>query len=330
MKSEGIEYVICNLCGQDQPEVLFHAHVREYRADLYNRNIWDIVRCQNCGLIYTNPRIDNEARAALYSFETQGDKDFVHDWFIENADLQRPVWQRYVRVMRKYCPAGKLLDIGCGTGSFLVEARAMGYEVYGQEVSPYLTEYCRKEQGLTIYDDFLEKLDLQPGSFDCITAFDVIEHHPDPMSLVSQMSKLLRPNGVAVISTHDIGNPFARMYGVKWRYINPIGHITYFTRQTLTKMFEANNFHVLQVGGIHTIEDSKVKEWRNFVLQFFKVIVLRSLILGIYKPVTHRIPALTRWRVKWGNAILDHKKLLIRAGSQVTMNDDIVILVRSR
>lgn len=329
MNSKGIEYIKCNLCGEDQPTVLFQAPVRKYRADIYNRNFWDIVRCQNCGLIYTNPRIDAEARAAFYSFETPGDKDFVQDWFIENADLQRTVWRRYVRVMQKYCSSGRLLDIGCGTGSFLVEARGMGYDVYGQEVSPYLAEYCRETQGLTIYEDFLENLDLEPGSFDCVTTFDVIEHHPYPMALVSRMKELLRPNGVAVISTHDIGNPFARAYGVKWRYINPIGHITYFTRQTLTRMLVENDFRVVQVGGIHTIEDSKLKETRNFVLQFFKVVVLRSLILGLYKPLSQRIPAMTRWQIRRGNAVLDHKKLLIRAGSQVTMNDDIVIIARS-
>lgn len=325
-QTKGIEYVHCNLCGADDPELLYEAPVRPHRVGVYNRDVWDVVRCRRCGLIYVNPRIDAEARAALYSFRMPGDEPLIRTWFLDNADLQRPLWQRFLRVLRSSCPSGRLLDVGCGAGTFLVEARELSYEVFGQEVADYFVEHCRTEHGLTIHADFLENLDLPDDSFDVVTAFDVIEHLPDPRAFVRQVRRLLKPGGVVMISTHDIGNLFARFYGVRWRYLHPIGHITYFTRETLGRLLNENGFRVLRVGGIHTIDDSRWAESLNKVKQFARVIVLRSIVIGLYKPLARHMPFLTRWRVRLGDGVLSHEKLLRRAGTQIVMDDDLVIL----
>ena len=327
---KGIEFVKCNLCGEDNTKLLFQAPVRDYRSGVYNRDIWDIVQCENCDLIYTNPRIDDDARAGLYSFKTPGDEKFVKEWFIENADLQRHVWQRFLGAVQQYDQPGRLLDIGCGAGAFLVEARKNGYDVVGQEVSGFFIEYCRESHHLEIYDDFLENLEIPEQSFDFVTIFDVIEHHPNPDLLLKQINSLLKPNGIIVVGTHDIGNWIARYHGVNWRYIKPIGHITYFTRKTLMAMLKKNGFDILQVGGSHTIDKSKTKRIKNNVVQFLRLILFRSLILFIYKPITKRIPRLTRWEIKLGKGRLNHKKLLMRAGDQVNMNDNMLIIARKK
>lgn len=328
-KPKGIEYVHCELCGSDDTEEFYRqVPVLAYRKGVYNRDHWNIVRCQQCALIYTNPRIDDAAREFLYSFQNEGDQEFVQHWFIESADLQRPVWQRFLRVLLRYRRSGKLLDIGCGAGTFLVEARKLGYDVYGQEVSPFFIDYCRKVQGLTIFPDLLDNLELEAGTFDCVTAFDVIEHHSHPMLLLKQLHELLAPDGILMIMTHDIGNFFARFHGVNWRYITPIGHITYFTRETLSQMLNESGFEVIQSGGLHTIDDNKAVEIVNYGVQFFKVVVLRSLILGFYRPMAKRIPALRRWHIRWAGVTLNHEKLLVRAGNQIVMNDDVVVVAR--
>ena len=321
----GIEYVSCNLCGQDNYEVLFQAPVLPYREGVYNRDIWDIVRCCNCSLIYANPRMDSNALDALYSFQAPGDRQFVQNWFLDNSDLHRPVWQRFLKIAQDYVPSGKLLDIGCGAGDFLVEARAFGYDVYGQEVAENFITYCRAQENLTIYGDFLENLDLGTNSFDCVTSFDVIEHHPNPKLLVTQMYELLRPGGLAILSTPDIGNFYARLYGAKWRHIVPIGHINYFSRKTLACMMVDCGFRIVHSGGRHTIDDSRLNEWRNYVIQFLRLIVLRAFILIMYKPFAMRISLLRKWQIKWGEATLNHDKLLMQVSNQIIMNDDQVI-----
>ncbi len=326
--TSGIENVYCNLCGSDDATIIYQIPVREDQKGVYGQDIWDIVQCQQCNLIYTNPRPDADALAAYYTFANDWDYQFVQEWFIESADLQRPTWQRYLRVMHHHAPQGKLLDIGCGAGTFLLEAQKAGYQVIGQEVSPYFAKYGRVHHHLDIYEGEIEDLPLIDRSFDFVTAFDVIEHHPDPQKLLQEMYRLLKPGGIAMIGTHDIGNFYARKYRIKWRYLNPIGHLTYFTRQALQSMIEKAGFRTLQVGGIHTIDDSRFKESINKIVQFGQVIVLRFLIINLYKPITRWFPRLTHWKIKYkGDTVLNHKKLLLRTGSQVVMDDNMVFVV---
>lgn len=322
-------YVRCNLCGSDDPEVIYRLPVQAHRAGLFARDVWDYVRCGACGLVYMNPRPDEAGLNRFYTFETEVDRDFIQDWFVGCAEHHRPTWRRYLRAIGRYCPSGRLLDVGCGAGTFLVEARRAGYEVAGQDISPRFVEYCRGQHGLDVFDTPLEHVPLEPGSLDCVTAFDVIEHHPDPHGMLREMRALLKPGGLAVISTHDIGNLFARLYGRRWRHLHPF-HLTFFTRQTLARMMAASGFDVVHQGGSHTVDGSTLAEQRNRVVQFFRAIVLRGLVLGLYKPLATRVPALTRWRLRWGNDWLGHQELLLRTGSQVIVDDDMVLLALAK
>ena len=324
--SPNLETVVCNLCGAEDAELYLHAPVRPQHRGQYDRDVWDVVRCRRCGLIYVNPRLDAEALYAFYEFQNEGDRAFVEDWFIESADLQRPTWNRFLDVLAREQTDGRLLDVGCGAGSFLVEAERRGYDVVGTEISPYFVQYCRERHGLDVYEGLLEDLPLQRGSFDVVTAFDVIEHHLDPTQLLQQIHDLLRPGGVVVFSTHDIGNVFARLYGDRWRHMSPVGHLTYFTRPTLRAMLRKTGFRLRREGGLHTIDATGLKTARNWAVQFLRVILLRSLILGVYQPLTRLVPALRRWRINLGNAALDHQKLMVRVGTQVIMNDDMVMI----
>ena len=326
---KGIEYVCCNLCGADDTELYYRQPVRPQHTGEYNRDVWDIVRCQHCGLIYENPRTDAAALDHLYQFDNSGDYDYIQSWFIRNADLNRAYWQQVLRSLRRYPVSGKLLDVGCGAGTFLVEARQAGYEVSGQEVAPYFVSYCREQENLTIYDGELDTMGIEGASFDVITAFDMIEHHPDPKRLVTEIRRLLRPGGLFVISTHDIGNIFARLYGTRWRHMGAIGHIFYFTRPTMAKLLRACGFEILHQSSAHTLDQTALAEFRNLVVGFFKLIVLRALILGIYKPVATLFPSLARWQFHWGDKTLDHAKLMTRVGTQIVMGDDMVFLAKA-
>ena len=286
------------------------------------------MQCKNCGLIYENPRSDAAALKNYYDFILSGDHQFAQSWFIDAAPLQSSTWQRYLRVLKRYCPGGELLDVGSGAGSFLVEARRAGFSVTGQDVAPFFIDYCRKEQGLNILEGELEALELPSGSYDVITAFDVIEHHPYPGQLLKEISRLLKPNGVLMLSTHDIGNLFAKLYGKRWRHLYAIGHLTYFTRQTMKRLLETNQYRVIQKGGMHTIDTSTAAEYRRWAIQFVKLILLRGLILVTYKPATTLIPKLKTWKLKWKGITLNHTILMSRVGNQVIMEDDMVFVAR--
>ena len=322
----GVEQIECNQCGADNTSVIFRVPTPVQYGLQFGRDDWNIVRCRQCGLVYVNPRVDAETLRTFYSFDNSSDRSFVQAWFMDGADLQRATWRRFVRTLQRFCPKGRLLDVGCGAGSFLVEAQRAGYEVAGQEVSPYFLDRLRSQFSIPIYSGDIENMAVSEASFDCVTAFDVIEHHPNPKQLLNEIHRLLHPGGIAMISTHDIGNAFARLYRMHWRHIHPIGHLTYFTRQTLTKMMESCGFRVIHGGGLRTIDADWQRTALNWLTQPFKTILLRALILGTYKPLATRIPALTRWQVRLGGALMNHEQLMLRTGGQLIINDDIVLL----
>jgi SAM-dependent methyltransferase len=324
--TRGVEYVCCNLCGGDDTRVLYEVAVRDDQKGVYGRDVWPIVQCRRCRLVYANPRLDAAALAHYYTFDNAFDAGFVQEWFIDNADLQQPTWRRLLRAMGRYRAPGRLLDVGCGAGTFLVEARRAGYDVSGQEVSPFFVDYCRREHGLAIFAGEIETIGVEPASLDFATAFDVVEHHPDPHRLLREMRRLLKPGGLAAVSTHDIGNFFARRYGARWRHINPVGHLTYFTRQSLAEMLRRSGFRIVRQGGLHTIDGSRLAEIGNGLTGFARVILLRAAIIGLYRPLAGRFPRLAGWRFGLAGKTYSHQKLLTRSGSQIVMNDDMVIL----
>jgi len=325
-----LEHVKCNLCASQDTKLVYKAAVLPHRRGLFARDEWEIVQCRQCGLIYLNPRPGPNSLAEFYAFENPDDRFYAQEWFIEHAEIQQSTWQRLLRSLQVYCSSGTLLDVGCGAGSFLEISQKAGFEVTGQEVSPYFYRYGRQERGLNILLGEVEDLNLPPASFDCITAFDVIEHHPDPTRMLKSIRTLIKDDGLLVLGTHDIGNFFARLYGVKWRYISPTGHLTYFSRKSLQKLVEKNGFQVIRQSGLHTVDATPAKEFANTLVQFVRLTILRGLILYLYKPLSSRLPFLTRWEFRWRGAAVNHEKLIRRAGKQIAMNDNLVLFARPK
>lgn len=156
---------------------------RQYRA----------YRCKKCTVVFLHPLPENPS--------TVYNEDYFRKWYLKYYP-QRKVYtgKLFLRIERYAGTKGKLLDVGCGTGILMEVAKEKGWDVYGQDVSPFAVDYCRKK-GFEIYDKFLPELNLPENSFDLITMFDVIAHLKAPFSYIDFCSKLLKPGGHLVIKT---------------------------------------------------------------------------------------------------------------------------------
>lgn len=323
---KGIENINCPICNIDDTVFLFSAPVQKYQEGIFSYDKWNIVKCKKCGLVYVNPRISRTANENYYKFELQGDHEFLDTHFLESAPMQTKYWERMVRLIQKFKTTGRWLDVGCGSGALLVQARSKGYHVSGQEISPFFIDFCRNTHQLEVFNGELDTFNIRGEVFDIISCFDVIEHHRHPLSLLTEIRRILKPNGLLVISTHDFGNVFARIYGNKWRMIYPIGHLFYFTRNTMKRLLEQSGFRIISIGCANTIDTNVLRMILNSIRSFFTTIVLRSLILWIYKPISSVLPFIQNWQIKYKGVVLCHKLLLFKAGSQLISNDEMVII----
>jgi predicted SAM-dependent methyltransferase len=131
-----------------------------------------------------------------------------------------------------------LLDFGCGDGSFLLAARAEGWNCCGIERNP--PESLLDE--LPVVGSLDQLGDRSP--FDCVTFWHVLEHVDDPVDVLTRLRGYLKPGGVVLAAVPNFGSCQARFTGASWLHLDVPRHLYHFTKRSLTKTFEAAGFRV--------------------------------------------------------------------------------------
>ncbi|WP_267222678.1 class I SAM-dependent methyltransferase [Dyella silvae] len=135
---------------------------------------------------------------------------------------------------------GRLLDVGCGNGVFLLRAKAAGWLVQGVEPDPIAAEAARGA-GLSVFNGTLDAFDTS-AQFDAITSSHVIEHVHEPRAFVSQLFDRLRPGGFVWLATPNATSLGHRRYGEAWRGLEPPRHITVLTPKALRALLLGAGF----------------------------------------------------------------------------------------
>jgi len=243
-----MEHVRCNLCGADDAAVRYPCTIKQgesgdWRAlrctsSGYGRH-HTIVQCQQCGLVYTDPR--PEGHDIIKTYQAVEDPLYV-----EEREGRVLTFERHLRPLERLTgpPNDRpLLDVGCYTGVFVEIATRHGWDAWGVEPSRWAVEQARA-RGLHVTPGMLETADLPEAYFDVVTMWDVIEHVTDPLGTLEQAYRLLKPGGLVVVHTIDIDSLFARLMGARWPWLMQM-HIYYFSRRTLRAMLEKCGFEVI-------------------------------------------------------------------------------------
>jgi 2-polyprenyl-3-methyl-5-hydroxy-6-metoxy-1,4-benzoquinol methylase len=142
---------------------------------------------------------------------------------------------------------GRLLDVGCSCGYFMEVAAARGFDVHGVEFSSTAIAAAAGTVRPRIFEGKLEDMP-DKGLFDVISAFDLIEHVHDPRAFLRRCHSLLNPGGVLLVSTPDTRHFLRFLMGSRWPMLQPMQHLSLFSRQSLAAALGAEGFEVVSIG----------------------------------------------------------------------------------
>src|SRR3954468_10385204 len=190
----------------------------------------DLFACRDCGAVQ-QPAVPRGGRlVALY-------RDMSADDYLAEERGRRATAARLLDLVAAHVPSGRLLDVGCGHGLLLNEARRRGYETVGLELSRSAAAHAREGLGLDVRQVPLEEFEADDG-FDVVLLVDVLEHLDEPLAGIDDCVRLLGPHGVLCIVTPDPSSLTARLAGVRWWGYLP-AHTCLLPRRTLHELLGA-------------------------------------------------------------------------------------------
>jgi SAM-dependent methyltransferase len=273
----GMERALCDLCRSTDCEVIV-----KQRDLLLNvtQEEFVIVRCKSCGLIYLNPRPNQDLLGSFYppvyyppvsakqrpSLQRQAKKISVQlkRWVLEDyygyPSLQGPAWWRPLRKLllwpdktwrelkgRYPLPwrgQGKVLDVGCGAGGNLKTLQDQGWEPYGVEISEVAAVHARELTKGSIHTGTLESAPFPPQSFDLVLMSHSLEHLPSPFDALQRAHRLLKNDGLLVVSVPNVNSLEFKLFGAWWFHLDPPRHLYHFDRNSLSTLTNKAGFQV--------------------------------------------------------------------------------------
>jgi len=176
--------------------------------------------------------------------------------YISHTDAKRSIFEKIYHLVKTYSlkkkvrlisktntGTGKLLDIGAGTGDFLLTAKKSGWEVFGTEPNLEARELAKQKNILLdIETDVYEK-----SSFDIITMWHVLEHVSDLNTQIKELERLLKPEGHLIIAVPNYRSYDAKHYQSFWAAYDVPRHLWHFSKKSIPSLFKNTAIHLIKI-----------------------------------------------------------------------------------
>ncbi len=243
----------CAICGTGTPSKELYAAnfsvdditpARFSARRLPDRIHYRMVRCLKCGLVRSDPVLDEATLGHLYAEST-------FDYEAETANLKATYGRYLARVRALSGRQESLLEVGCGDGFFLEQALAQGYtRVRGVEPSASAIAGASPQVRDQIVCDVMRPGLFADGEFDAVCLFQVFDHVPHPEVVLEACRAALRPGGLILCLNHNVESVSAHVMGERSPIID-IEHTYLYGPDTMRRIFEAGGFKVLKQGHVN-------------------------------------------------------------------------------
>ncbi len=272
--------LICPVCGARNAEEFWAMSGYRLASCSHCGTVWDFLPSENISSIYDKTYFINENPKGGYAN------------YFEGMRINRKTFSaRLKKIEEKLGKKGKLLDVGCALGDFLIEAKARGWkEIEGLEISRYAADFAR-QRGLKVSEEKLDDNLYRPNIFDVVTYQDVIEHVTDPMQELGKIYRILKPGGILFFVTPDIGGLWAKLLGPLWYHYKPREHVIYFSEKSIkfalkkagfTNISTKKTYHVLSLEYILNRLRYYYPAFFEFLLRITNMTPLRKIPFKLY------------------------------------------------
>lgn len=240
MNIGNLEHINCPICERDETKLLF------------NKDSLSVVACKQCRLRYVNPRVDRQTLEEGY-VETYYPPDKMERIRTDSMEWLQ-MTERLVELEKRHQDKGRLLDVGCGIGTFLHLAREQDWESYGVEPSKSGSDFAQEVYELDVRCGDLFDADFPSAHFDAITLYHVLEHISELNPFLSELRRILKPAddeqkaGTLVIEVPNGEGLQSRLQKADWPYVHPHDHLYYFSARSLPKLLRKHGFQDITLG----------------------------------------------------------------------------------
>jgi 2-polyprenyl-3-methyl-5-hydroxy-6-metoxy-1,4-benzoquinol methylase len=200
--------------------------------------------CESCGLAFQPQRQVDVAE--LYGSEYFEAYEEGRS-YVNARDLRELEARVRVRFVRGFVDGGRLFEMGSAAGHFLAAARAAGFDASGVEPNAEMAALAQKRDGVEVATTRVEDVDLEPRSLDVICGWHVMEHLPNPATVLSRLRAALRPGAFIFLEVPNYASVRARRDRFGWRYLDPMHHLSHYTPAAMRALLEGADITPMQV-----------------------------------------------------------------------------------
>jgi SAM-dependent methyltransferase len=235
---------VCPVCAITDWEIVRQGSDRLQSSP---RHTYYLASCKSCGLVSQIPIPSPSDLKIAYA---------------SSYDVYRPAWSeagwpcwkilrqmttlRRIKRLNQFAKGHRLLEVGCGAGDFLLAARKTGWHVSAIEYNDDLAELLKGKCGLDVRTGQLEPGVWKKSEFDAVVAWNVVEHLPDPFTVLSAIEEYLRPGATFLFSipTKQAAES-GKYFGDQWALLDLPRHIFFLSHSTVAQMCSAAGLNLL-------------------------------------------------------------------------------------